>query len=228
MTDADAAADDAPRSPSRARSLTLRYLTFFLGVFIMSFGVALSVHAIIGTTPISAIPLVLAFATPVSVGTYVIGINAVLLTAQILILRRKFEPIQLLQLPAAIAFGAACDLALWLTSGYAPTTYPEQLGLSLLGSVVLGIGVWLQVTPKVLMLPGDGISVVISRVTGREFGGVKILMDSLLVVIAIVLSFILLGELRGVREGTVIAAILVGWIVRQLQRRVPWPRILSP
>lgn len=228
MTDADAAADDAPRSPNRVRSLTLRYLTFFLGVFIMSFGVAFSVHAIIGTTPISAIPLVLAFATPVSVGTYVIGINAVLLTAQILILRRKFEPIQLLQLPAAIAFGAACDLALWLTSGYVPTTYPEQLGLSLLGSVVLGIGVWLQVTPKVLMLPGDGISVVISRVTGREFGGVKILMDSLLVAIAIVLSFILLGELRGVREGTVIAAILVGWIVRQLQRRIPWPRILSP
>ena len=45
--------------------------------------------------------------------------------------------------------------------------------------------------------------------------------------IAAVLSLILLSALFGVREGTVLSAVLVGWVVRHLQRRVPWPRRLS-
>ncbi|NLT26121.1 MAG: YitT family protein [Microbacteriaceae bacterium] len=209
-----------------ARNLVLRYLTFIVGIFVMAIGIAMTVHARIGTTPVSAIPLVMSYATPFTIGFYTVVINAVLLLAQILVLRRRFEPIQLLQLPAAFVFGGFCDLAVWLLEGFQPEFYLWQLLYSVAGSVVLGIGVWLQVTPRVLMLAGDGISAAISQVTGREFGSVKIVIDSLLVATAAVLSLVLLGGLVGVREGTFVSAFLVGYVVRLLQRRVPWPAAL--
>lgn len=208
--------------------MVLRYCTFLTGIFIMSIGVALSVQAQIGTTPISAIPLVMSLATTPTLGQYTVAINVVLFLGQIAILRRRFERIQFLQIPAAFAFGGACDLALWLLRDVYPSQYPAQLALSIVGSIVLGVGVWLQVTPRVLTLAGDGFAVALSRVTERPFGQVKILMDSTLVAIAIMLSLTLLGGLHGVREGTVIAAFLVGYVVKQLQQRVPWPAILSP
>lgn len=213
---------------SPAARLALRYLTFLVGIFIMSLGVALSVKALIGTTSVSAIPLVMSLATPWSLGVYTFLINAVLLVAQILILRRRFELIQLLQLPAGFVFGALCDLSLWLVRDVAPVEYVWQLLLSIASAVVLGIGVWLQVSPRVLTLSGDGVSVAISRVTERPFGSVKIVVDAVLVTIAIILSLVLLGGLHGVREGTVIAAFLVGYVVKLLQRFVPWPEVLAP
>ena len=119
---------------SRARNLVLRYLTFVGGILVMSLGIAITVHAQIGTTPVSAIPLVMSFATPFTIGVFTVAINAVLLVAQILILRRRFEPIQLLQLPAAFIFGAFCDLSVWLLEGFRPEFSPSQLLYSVLGS----------------------------------------------------------------------------------------------
>lgn len=219
-----------PKEVSRGVNLTLRYLTFLVGIFIMSIGIALSVYALIGTTPISAIPLVMSYATPFSLGFYTVGINVVLLIFQILLLRRRFELIQLLQVPAAFAFGGFCDLSVWLLrglDGVAVDNYAIQMGLSLAASVVLGIGVWLQVTPRVLTLAGDGAAVALEIVTRKPFSTVKIVVDSTLVVIAVILSLIFFGELLGVREGTVIAAVLVGYVVRLLHRYVKWPAILS-
>lgn len=212
----------------RAGNIALRYLTFLVGIFVMSVGIAMTVHSKIGTTPISSIPLLMSHVTAFTLGQYTVAINVVLLIAQIIILGRRFEPIQYLQLPAAFVFGAFCDLSVWLLRDLQPPdVYPWQLLYSAVGSLVLGVGVWLQVTPRVLMLAGDGISAAVSQVTGREFGTVKIVIDSILVTIAAVLSLILLSALFGVREGTVLSAVLVGWVVRHLQRRVPWPRRLS-
>lgn len=213
---------------ARAGNIALRYLTFLVGIFVMSVGIAMTVHSKIGTTPISSIPLLMSHVTAFTLGQYTVAINVVLLIAQIIILGRRFEPIQYLQLPAAFVFGAFCDLSVWLLRDLQPPdVYPWQFLYSAVGSLVLGVGVWLQVTPRVLMLAGDGISAAVSQVTGREFGTVKIVIDSILVTIAAVLSLILLSALFGVREGTVLSAVLVGWVVRHLQRRVPWPRRLS-
>lgn len=219
-----------PKEASRGLSLTLRYLTFLVGIFVMSIGIALSVYALIGTTPISAIPLVVSYATSFSLGFYTVAINVVLFFVQIALLRRRFELIQILQIPAAFAFGAACDFSMWLLrglDGVAEGNYLIQVLLSVAGSVVLGIGVWLQVTPRVLTLAGDGTAVALALVTKRQFSTMKILLDSTLVVIAVILSLIFFHGLLGVREGTILAAWLVGYVVRLLHRFVPWPSILS-
>ena len=63
------------------------YSILIIGLFIMSFGVALSVRSNLGTTPISCIPYVLSFKFPLSLGTITILFNTLLIIIQILILR---------------------------------------------------------------------------------------------------------------------------------------------
>ena len=185
----------------------------------MSLGVALTVRALIGTTPISALPVVLAEAMPLSVGVLTFIMNAVFVLIQVALLRRDFPAVQWLQLPVSFAFGMLCDAWLWIFRELHPTEYWQQLPLSLLGSIVAGVGIWLEVKPNVVMMSGEGVVKAITRVTGRNFGNVKIAFDVTLVSLAILSSFVLLGHLVGVREGTIISAFLVGATVKFCMRR---------
>ncbi|MPY95369.1 MAG: hypothetical protein GEV08_20640 [Acidimicrobiia bacterium] len=94
------------RGRDRALILQLdRVATFLLGVFIMSLGVVASVRANLGTSPIRSFPTVLSLATVLSVGTLTILLNLLFLLTEILLLRRKFPPIQLIQFPVAQPLG---------------------------------------------------------------------------------------------------------------------------
>ena len=64
------------------------------------------------------------------------------------------------------------------------------------------------------MLPGESFVRAIAQTWNTNFGTTKIIFDSSMVIIAGVLSFVILGRLNGLREGTVIAALLVGFIAR--------------
>lgn len=198
----------------KALSISLRTVQFLVGVFVMSFGIALTVRALIGTTPISSVPVVLAEAFPLTVGEFTIILNLLMVVAQLLILRKQFPLLQGLQVIAAFAFGWSCDLSLWLLQDLTPANYLVSLILSLVGSMTLGIGVFIQVSAKAVYVPPEGLIAAIAKVTGRDFGTLKIINDWALILIAVALSFIFLGELVGVREGTLIGAFLVGLTVK--------------
>ncbi|UQN14756.1 YczE/YyaS/YitT family protein [Gulosibacter sp. ACHW.36C] len=206
----------------RARaSLLTRYLVFAVGVVIMSFGVALSVRASLGTAPISTLPTVLSFTGIGTVGSLTIIMNAVFVVLQIALLRRRYRWIQLLQLPAATLFGVAIDGSLWLLRDVAPSEYWQQALLTIVGTIVLSIGVWIEVTPRVLMVPGEGLVQAIADVTHRRFGNIKVAFDVTLVTLATIVSLILFHGLVGVREGTVFGALTVGNFVKLWQRLFP-------
>ena len=200
----------------------VRYLFFAIGIFLMSIGIALTVHAGLGTTPISSIPAVLAVASPLSFGTWTALFNVALVILQIVLLRRCYPLFQLLQLPASFLFGALCDLSLWLTRGFTFDHYGAQALVSLAGTVVLGIGVWTQITPKVLNLAGEGAVIAVSTVVGKVFGKVKVVFDWTLVGLAVASSLLLMGRVEAVREGTLVSAVLVGILVRLFSRKLPF------
>ena len=82
-----------------------RYLLLCAGLAIMAFGVAFSIKASLGTSPISSVPYVVSLFAPLTVGTATIVMHCVFILLQILILRRQYHPIQLMQLPVAVFFG---------------------------------------------------------------------------------------------------------------------------
>lgn len=201
-----------PKHPLR------RCLLLVAGLFIMAFGVAFSIKAGLGTSPISSLPYVLSLFTPLTVGTATIALHVTLILLQILLLRRRYEPVQLLQLPVALVFGGLTDFSVWVLQGVTASNYAMQWVLCLAGILLVGVGVSFEVTANLVTLAGEGMVLAVCKVFPVSFGNVKIGFDVTLVVIASVLSLLFLGGLYGVREGTVAAAFCVGLIARQVNR----------
>jgi Predicted membrane protein len=219
------------RSLSGADILNLvkRYCLLAAGLFVMALGIALSAQAGLGTTPISSVPYVLSLASPWSLGEMTVAMNAVFIALQLLLLRKRFPPLQLLQIPVTLVFGSFCDLALALVRGIPIPNYPVQLLLSLCSTLILALGVFLEVKANVVLLSGEGVIKAVSVVTKKEFGKLKIGFDCTLMLSALCLSLVFFRELRGVREGTLIAAVLAGTLVGQYNRRFAFlDRWLSP
>lgn len=192
-----------------------RIFVFTLGVFIMALGVAVSVRANLGTSPIASFPTVLSFATPLSVGFYMVVLNLVFFVLQVLVLRRKFPLVQLVQLPVTLAFGVFTDLGMYLTSWLEPQNYVMQWVWTLVGVLLVALGVYIETQPRLSYIPGDGLVFVLTFVLQNiPFGTIKMIFDWTLVITSVLVSLILLGGLEGVREGTVFAAFAVGIVIR--------------
>ena len=191
-----------------------RYLLFLVGLFINALGVSLVTKASLGTSPISSIPYVLSLNFPFTLGNFTIIFSILLILLQILILRNNFKMENILQIPVSIAFGYFIDLTMYLFFWVNPENYVVKLIALLAGCIVLGFGVYLEVLADVVMLPGESFVRAIVQTWNTNFGTTKIIFDSSMTVIAGALSFVFSGRLNGVREGTIIAALLVGFIAR--------------
>lgn len=191
-----------------------RYLIFLIGLFINSLGVSLITKADLGTSPISSIPYVLDLNFSMTLGQFTIFFSLLLILLQLFILRRNFKAEHLLQIPISILFGYFIDLTMILFQFVHPQTYPVKVLYLLIGCVILGFGVYIEVVANVAMLPGESFVRAVSSTWNTEFGTTKVAFDVSMTVIAAVLSFVFARQLNGVREGTIIAAILVGFIAR--------------
>ena len=194
-----------------------RYLLLLAGLSIMAFGVAFSIKASLGTSPISSVPFVVSLFTPLTVGTATITMHCVFILMQILILRKDYHLIQLMQLPVAFFFGYLTDFGVWAVQGISCNTYWQQWIVCLIGILLVAVGVSFEVKAGVVVLAGEGVVLAVCKVLPKiKFGYMKVGFDVTLVVIACILSFVFTGHLQGVREGTVAAALLVGLIAKQL------------
>jgi uncharacterized membrane protein YczE len=206
-----------------------RYQTCFAGIAISSAGIALITRAGLGTSQISSLPYVTSFILPVSLGAATFVMNALFVLVQLCLLRREFGKNELMQLPLTFVFSLFIDLMMCLCGPVAPSSYPAQLSLCLAGSAVLAFGISLQVVSNVAILPGEGIVRTIARKRSLNFGRVKTAFDLSLVAAAILVSFVCLRKLVGIREGTVLAALLVGSLTRLiLPRLAPLNRWFAP
>ena len=195
-------------------SIWKRYLIFTIGILIQSFGVSLVVKSLLGTPAISSLPYVLSLAYPFTFGQTTFIANMAFLIGQIALLRRRFDSVQLFQIPAVFVFSFFIDVSMALLSSVLPAFYAYKMFLLLLGSAFIALGVSLQVIAHVLMLSGEAIVQAISQVFRSDFGRVKTAFDCTLVASAALFSFTQLGTIEGIREGTLISALITGSIAR--------------
>ena len=191
-----------------------RYLLFLAGLFVNALGVSLVTKASLGTSPISSIPYVLSLNYPLTLGNFTIIFSIFLILLQLLILRKNFKIENVLQIPVSIAFGYFIDLTMYMFFWVDPQNYVVKLISLLAGCVVLGFGVYMEVLADVVMLPGESFVRAIVQTWNTNFGTTKIIFDSSMTIMAGVLSVLFFGKLNGVREGTIMAALLVGFIAR--------------
>lgn len=200
----------------------LRYLCFVAGLLINSFGIAFITKAALGTSPVSSIPYVLDLAFAPTFGETTFALGMVYIVAQIALLRRDFQPIQLLQVLANLVFSAFIDVSMGLLWWLAPVGLPAQLASLAFGCCILAFGLSIEVAPDVIVVPGEGIVRAIASKLDRPFGTCKLCFDATLVIIACGLSLLFFGYLNGLGAGTIIAAVIVGPIVNLINARLPF------
>lgn len=193
-----------------------RYAILILGIIFISFGIAIITKADLGTSPISAVPYSLSLIwTFFTLGNWTILFNLFLIVMEVLILKGKVSKLEILiQFILTFLFGYCIDLAMLVLTALAPQLYIMKVVTLLIGCVVLSFGAYLQVIANVAMLPGDAYVRALITLFKKEFGTVRVISDISMTLTAAALCLIFLHNLNGVREGTIIAALIVGNIVR--------------
>lgn len=200
--------------------LLKRYIFFFLGICLNAFGIALFTRSKLGTGPTSCIPYVVSLKSGLSFGTCTFIFNILLLLGQIILLRKKFPRYQLLQLPVTLLFSILIDGAMKFTTFVNTDIYWIALLYNILGCVFRAVGVSCQVVADVVMLSTEAFVKALSDVSKKEFSWIKLFFDVFMAAVAIALSFLLLGRLESVREGTLIIVLLVGPVSHYFTKRL--------
>ena len=200
--------------------LIKRYIFLLAGLFVNGLGVSFITKAGLGTSPITSIPYTLSLGFTPTVGMFTLVFNIFLVILQVILLRRNFQLQNLLQLPIIALFSFFIDLTMSLLGFMQPETYAMKVVSLIVGCLILGFGVFMEMVANVAMLPGEATVRAVSDVFSTDFGKTKIAFDSSMTVIAAILSFIMFKHLDGVREGTIVAAILVGFIARLFKKYI--------
>lgn len=200
--------------------LIKRYIFLLAGLFVNGLGVSFITKAGLGTSPITSIPYTLSLGFTPTVGMFTLVFNIFLIILQVILLRRNFQLQNLLQLPIIALFSFFIDLTMSLLGFMQPETYAMKVVSLIVGCLILGFGVFMEMAANVAMLPGEATVRAFSDVFSTDFGKTKIAFDSSMTVIAAILSFIMFKHLDGVREGTIVAAILVGFIARLFKKYI--------
>ena len=200
--------------------LIKRYIFLLAGLFVNGLGVSFITKAGLGTSPITSIPYTLSLGFTPTVGMFTLVFNIFLVILQVILLRRNFQLQNLLQLPIIALFSFFIDLTMSLLGCMQPESYSMKVVSHIVGCLIHGLGVFMEMVANVAMLPGEATVRAVSDVFSTDFGKTKIAFDSSMTVIAAILSFIMFRHLDGVREGTIVAAILVGFIARLFKKYI--------
>jgi len=192
------------------------YALFIIGLFIAAMGVALSTKAELGTSPVASVPYSVSLKSSLfTFGGWLNVWSVMQISVQIMLLRKKCNWVEIIiQTILAFVYGYLTNFACFLIQGLKVNGYMSQLIYMLLGCFVLAFGIWIQFKGNVAMLPGEAMNRAISTVTKKRYESIKIFFDVAYIAFSAVFGLIFLGGLKGVREGSIVAALLIGNIIK--------------
>ena len=202
-----------------------RILVFAVGLLVISLSIGFITKASLGTPPISSIPYSLSLIFPsLSLGNFTIIYSLLLVFLQLVILGKQADKVSLgLQVVISFVFGYFIDFGMMILGDFSPEIYWERIVCVLIGCFGLAFGVYLQIVADFTMVPGDGFAYALSvRIKKKPYRVVRVCSDVSMIVIAAIIGYIGMGTTGGVREGTVICALLIGTIAGVYFSKLAW------
>lgn len=193
---------------------------YCIGFLFIAIGIIFSKKSGTGISPVSCVPYALEMIWGIELGLGSRIIYAICILLQFIVLR-KFKPVILLQFFATFILGYFITFANLFIKLPDPTNYGIQLVYLVISFFIIGLGVALYIMPGFPPNPPEGLASAIAQASGGKlvFGNAKIIVDSTMVVISAILSLVFLGGLKTVREGTILAAIIIGKIVGVIMKK---------
>lgn len=214
--DVNATGEPANEMASGTQTLARRGAVYLVGVAILALGVSFSRRAGLGLSMLVAWPAVLADIDPSearNMGWWVGAVFVLFVVLEVLILRREFKPLQFLQVPISLMYGSLVNLWNTATSAIPVPNYLAQLILTFLSVVTMAVGISIYLAADVVPLSSEGLVLAITQTTKKPFPRVKQAFDLSLIALALITSVAFLHEVRYVREGTVVSALLLGPLI---------------
>lgn len=201
---------------SKVKNLVNRYSLFLIGLFITSLGVAFSTIAGLGTSPVSSVPYSISIVSNhLSFGGWLNLSSLIQITIQVILLGKKCNPFEIgIQTVLAFLYGYMTNFSCFLISGIRVTGYMQQMFYMILSCFIVAFGIWVQLKGNVAMLPGEAMNRAIASVSHRKYENVKISLDVFYILVSVIISLACTGQVQGVREGSVIAALSIGLIIK--------------
>ena len=183
------------------RSLPIRLLTLFTGLFVYGLGVALTVHAGIGIAPWDVFAQGIAIQSGLTFGVSTVIVSILVLICWIPL---KVKP-GIGTVANAVFIGLFADF--WLLILPDLTAYWQQLGMFVIGVVVVAIATGLYISSSLGSGPRDGLMQGTANALDKPFWLVRTAFEG---------SVLTIGWLMGgqVREGTLIFALTIGYLVQ--------------
>jgi uncharacterized membrane protein YczE len=200
------------------KSIVRNYGLLFISIFIVGTAITLITNAGLGATAVTSLPYVISQLWDVSFGLMTGLFNVLWVVLQMAIQRRNFPKIQILQFLVAFILGFSVDLSNALLGFIQPQTYFSQIIMLVIGCLIMSFGVFLQLEAKAVYNPAEGIVAVITENTKYPFGTIKTVFDSTLVILSILLGLVVAGQVTGIREGTIISALIIGPFTGMFQK----------
>jgi len=205
----------------KEQKMAQRILVYYLGMLFLAFGVIFSINSDLGVSPISSLPFVLSLVTGLNLGIVITAVLLFYIFLQIIVLHKAYKPINLMQIAVAAIFGYFVDFARFVVGGFSLPTYLGQLIMLSISMVLIAVGIICLLESRLINLPPEGLVEAIAyKIKNGTFHRVKIVMDSLVVISAIAFSLLFLGNIYGVREGTILSAVIIGRIMPSMGKLI--------
>ena len=196
--------------------LAKRLLVYFVGLYLVGFSNAISKLTPLGLAPNSSLPNVISLIFNANLGVISAITFSCYVFIQWLILGKSFKKINFLQVPVSFVYGYFFDHAMKVVAGIlpVPTSHTLQIVYTIISAFSLGFSIKIYLTPSIISLPPEGLCGSVSQRFNISFPNAKNICDILVVLTSIILSLVFFKGLNGVREGTIIHAVLVGRAVK--------------
>lgn len=196
-------------------SLTRRWITYIIGIYILTLGVSLAIRAGIGISPQSSLTrtMTLVYA-PLSQGTYNFILELFMLLLTYLVLPRDFTLKNFASLIPAFVLAAFLDLNLMLTKAIGFDAYSMKFGMLVFADALLALGLFMMIRANLVLMPIDMFVNTIFKRAGWKWGNIKTTFDCTLLVVSAAIGLAFLGEPKFIREGTILNAILIGQYIK--------------
>lgn len=206
-----------------SKNLLPRVLVYTLGLSVLALGVACSVQAGLGISPVNSLPYVLSQMTPFSLGAWATAVYIVFILIQAVLKGRAFRVIDLTQILFSTLFGVLVDAAKALCAPLAPQHYAGRLMLLGVSVVLIAAGITLYLSARLVSMPAEGLAAAVAEKWGKPFGKAKMLVDCSVMGTSTLLALAFLGRPEGVREGTILSALLIGTLVVPMRKHMEPP-----
>jgi len=188
--------------------LAVKIPKYCLGLFFLAVGVTFSIKSNLGISPVNSIGYVLSLVLGINQGKVITGVFILYVLLQV-VLRKSFKPAYLLQIVFSTVFGYFVSFSNSILSFPSAGSYPLQL----VYLVLVAVGVTLYLGADLMPMPAEGVMLAITDLTGISFHKVKMMFDTTVVIVSVIISLLFLGRIAGVREGTLLSAVLIGKLV---------------